>query len=68
MITLEKHNEQRKKVFGINPDPIQNGIACPECGQELWDTNPMLVLTSYPPRKNIHCENAECGFRGSRIA
>lgn len=43
-----------------------NGIACPECGEELWDSNPSCTLTSNPPQKNIHCPN--CNYRGFRIA
>ncbi len=35
---------------------------CPKCGSELYDTNPMVVLTSYPPQKNIHC--VECDYVG----
>jgi hypothetical protein len=46
--------------------PVKNGIACDKCEEELLDTNPNLILTSYPPQKNVHCEG--CGFRGYRYA
>lgn len=46
----------------ITNEPKLNGIACPKCGSELYDTNPMVVLTSYPPKKNIHC--VECDYVG----
>ncbi len=45
--------------------PRYNGIACPECGAELIDTNPNIVLTSNPPQKNIHCPNGD--YRGYRL-
>jgi DNA-directed RNA polymerase subunit RPC12/RpoP len=47
-------------------EPKSNGIACPKCGNELMDTNPMMTLTSYPAQKNIHCP--KCGYTGYRIA
>ena len=43
-----------------------NGIACPNCGKELVDTCPNVVLDSYPPQKNVNC--LACGYRGYRIA
>jgi DNA-directed RNA polymerase subunit RPC12/RpoP len=46
--------------------PLPNGIECPECGEELMDTNPMMTLTSMPPKKNVHC--TKCNYRGYRIA
>lgn len=42
--------------------PHANGIACPECGLELWDSSPGLVLTSNPPQRNVHCP--ACKWRG----
>jgi hypothetical protein len=43
----------------------KNGIKC-ECGEELWDSNPGIILTSLPPQKNVHCDG--CGFKGYRYA
>ena len=50
--------------------PTPNGIACPDCGLELWDTEPMTTLTSYPPQKTVGCLKISggCGFRGTRIS
>lgn len=45
-----------------------NGIACPKCGEELYDTNPMITLTSIPAQKNVHCSNTECNYVGYRVA
>lgn len=46
--------------------PKQNGIACPNCDEELWDTNPMETLLTMPPQKRIHCTS--CVFTGYRMA
>lgn len=58
---LHQHDQQR---LAMQPHP--NGIECPQCGKELWDSDPTLTLTSYPAKKNIHCP--ECGFTGYRLA
>ena len=46
--------------------PCFNGIQCPECGAELYDSNPACILTSNPPQKNVSCR--KCGYRGYRLA
>jgi hypothetical protein len=45
--------------------PVPNGIACPKCGEELMDSNPMITLTSHPAQKNTHC--LSCEYVGYRI-
>ena len=65
--SLSQHNgeawsTQINYYFSV---PIKNGIKCPECGEELWDTKPNVTLTSMPVQKNIHCD---CGYKGYRIA
>ena len=44
--------------------PKLNGIICPKCGSELYDSNPMMILTSFPPKKNTHC--GKCDYKGRR--
>ena len=44
--------------------PKKNGLKCPNCEEELLDSDKM-VLYSSPLKKNVHCEN--CGYRGYRI-
>lgn len=70
METLEKFNERRKQSWELqeseNNIPKLNGISCPRCGAELFDTEPAYTLMSNPPKKNIHC--SECEFKGYRIA
>ena len=66
--TLDEHNSTNMQShFSLNDNkPIKNGIECPDCGEELYDSNPMVTLTSMPPKKNISCKN--CGYTGYRIA
>jgi len=49
-------------------EPKLNGMKCPKCESELMDTNPLISLMSNPPKKNIHCSNSECDYRGYRLA
>ena len=69
MKTLEQHNADRVAIFrerdAMNR-PHANGIECLKCGKELWDSDPMCVLASNPPQKNVHCP--ACGYRGYRVA
>jgi hypothetical protein len=65
--TLDEHNAEAWSVHQNWTDmskPQPNGIACPECGKELWDSNPTIILTSNPPKKNVHCD---CGYTGYRL-
>ena len=70
MKTLAEYNAERtrKRIEFDNwmRNPHVNGIACPKCGKELWDSSPSITLTSNPPKKNVHCP--ACGFKGYRIA
>jgi uncharacterized protein with PIN domain len=69
MKTLEEHNTERIKQFTKSTSHNKthpNGIVCPKCGDELLDTNPMMMLTSSPPQKDVHCP--VCGYCGYRIA
>lgn len=67
MKTLNEFNDERFEAWQwANDDsPRPNGIACPECGEELFDSQPNVVLTSNPPQKNVHCE--KCGYKGYRF-
>jgi len=67
MISLEEHDSQRIKAeHSMNKDPHPNGIECPVCKKELWDSSPTVMLYSYPSQKHIHCP--ECGYKGYRIS
>lgn len=63
--TLEEFNQEQLKRYFKDKHPVKkNGIACPECGEELMDTNPSFRLLSYPPQTSVHCI---CGYKGHRI-
>jgi uncharacterized protein with PIN domain len=71
--TLEEHNNRKIYELGsvgsiFNLSPVKNGIACPNCGEELVDVNPNEVLTSNPPKKFIKCQNEKCSYAGYRLA
>jgi len=69
MKTLDEHNAERWERHASSRnsnEPRLNGIECPKCGKELFDSSPMVTLTSDPPQKDIHCEG--CGYRGYRLA
>lgn len=65
MISLEEYEKGKREDFDriqdtMNPHP--NGIKCPQCEEELWDSRPGVALASYPPQKDIHCP--KCGYKG----
>ena len=66
LIDLETHNKHKVSLYNTDNAPALNGIACPNCGQELYDSSPNIKLTSNPPQKHIHCES--CDYKGYRIA
>lgn len=55
---------ERHRLRGDREGREPNGIACPECGKELFDSHPGFVLTSYPEQCNVHCP--ACGHRTYR--
>ena len=65
---LNEHNAQASRIQWAMTDnnPILNGIACPKCGKEMYDSNPMVTLTTMPAQKNVHC--SKCDYVGYRIA
>lgn len=68
MKTLDEHDAERSAYhgFAFQNTQVRNNIACPKCGEELYDSNPSMTLTSFPPRKSIHC--GACDFKDTRIA
>ena len=66
MKTLEEFNMERTLSHNdLNSNkPRKNGIACPKCGLELWDSSPMYVYASLPPQLDVNCD---CGYSGYRV-
>jgi len=64
---LDAHNAEASSAQWAMLDDSKklNGIACPKCGEELYDSNPMCTLTSMPAQKNVHC--SKCDYVGYRI-
>jgi hypothetical protein len=65
--SLNDHNKERHDLFFMltGSQPTPNGIACPNCGEELLDSYPMSILTVCPPQKLVHCE--KCGLHSTRL-
>ena len=68
LISLNQHNIERIGIHYYTNEqlPVRNGIECPNCGEELYDSHPDITLTSNPPQKNIHC--SKCDYHGTRLA
>lgn len=68
LIKLDEHNANiiGNKWGVMSDEPQLNGIVCPKCNMELYDTYPMIVMTSIPPQKHVNC--FACGYTGYRFA
>ena len=60
--SIEEHNKSRFTFL----DRIGTGVACPNCGKELIESQPGVILTSYPPQKLVHCES--CDYKNCILA
>ncbi len=61
--SLNDHNMQKiERVRLDNEYPRRTGVACPDCGSELWVESGMVNL-SCPPTAWAGCENKKCGGR-----
>jgi len=63
--SLEAYNQERFEQYNGISHPSHNGIACPKCGAELYDSNDGDVPKSYPPQRAVYC--VKCDFRGLRF-
>ena len=58
LMPLKQHNDSKlTNVFGVNS--TNSGFACPICTSELIYTNPDLMLTSHPPKREVRCSNCK---------
>lgn len=62
LVSLDEHNAQTAEAYRISGQARPNGIACPSCGKELYDSSPSITLTTAPPMKHVHCS---CGYKGT---
>jgi hypothetical protein len=58
MKTLDEYNDSKKHPQTSSYQA--NGILCPKCKAELFDTNRLVIINEKTP---VHCD---CGFVGSR--
>lgn len=65
---LDEYNAERAAFYEAlrNPPRKGNGIACPKCGAELFDSELNMTLSSNPPQKHVRC--SVCEFLGYRVA
>ena len=65
---LAEHNLQASsaQLAMMDNSPVLNGIACPKCGEEMFDSISMTTLTSMPAQKNVNC--SKCDYFGYRIS
>lgn len=59
LLSLEEFNDN----VTIGRTTMYNGIACPNCGEELVDVDD-TILCSTPPQKNTACQS--CNYIGYR--
>jgi DNA-directed RNA polymerase subunit M/transcription elongation factor TFIIS len=61
---LASFNAERRALIH-KPQAEKNGIECPQCGEELFDTDSSVTLTTDPPQTRVNC--TDCGFVGTRL-
>jgi hypothetical protein len=68
MESLDDFNVRRRQQLAVRDalGPRPNGVACPQCGKELLDSDPNMRFSSSPPKMNVHC--ASCDYTGYRVA
>ena len=64
LISLEEWN-RRRRLLHKPIYPMKNGIACPECGDELMDVDDQCLMSN-PPQRRTQCSN--CPYHGYRVA
>ena len=42
-------------------------LYCDECGEEMKEVEPNVVLTTFPPQYRYYCLNPECSLKGKTI-
>jgi hypothetical protein len=66
LIPLEEFNNFVWLQAKDNLDgPRLNGLACPDCKQELMDTEPYVTKDRWPEQKKVQC--SVCEYKGYRF-
>ena len=64
--SLAQANQERMAVYAEPQYPRPNGIACPQCGNEMGDSDNLLLMSN-PPQQRIECLNKDCNFITYRV-
>ena len=69
MESLERYNSRvfkeyawKEKALRRRTEPRPNGIECPKCKSELYDSFPVVIVASIPSQKQVIC--LKCNFKG----
>jgi hypothetical protein len=62
LISLKEHNDSFNDFIYENVK-CGNGISCPNCKEELIDSD-NYILTTNPPQRNVKC--LKCNFKSFR--
>ena len=62
--TLQEHNLDVTRRHN-KQENLLNGIACPLCGEELFDSSPGMLLMSSPAQTYVKC--SKCLYEGTRL-
>jgi transcription elongation factor Elf1 len=65
LVSLKEYNEKKRADFKCKEQYMLNGIACPNCGKEMWESTGKIQLQSLPPQKPVFCK--ACGLRDTRV-
>ncbi len=68
--SLKGHNTMRTEMHLRRKETMKKtGIACPECGKELYDSQADPDTSIFPPRVRVECsDERRCGWQGYRVA
>ena len=64
LMSIEDYENIKRGFYHFDKN-VKTNIACPKCNEEMLETSPGVVLTSYPPKKAIYCP--KCNFSTSVI-
>jgi hypothetical protein len=63
MKTIEEHNREKYEHYALKE--VGTGVQCPHCGDEMFESEPDVVLLTFPPRKKVHCKS--CKYKTTLI-
>ena len=63
--SIDEYNRERM-AFISKSNSEKTGIGCPQCGDEMIESNPNMITCYIPPRKAVQCPT--CKYSSSIIA